>query len=150
MKKRIVAIVMLLAIMATVFAGKEFKTVADAKGYTGYYTGAFSTFEDGISSIQIKNNTIIIKGGLGKGKTREAAESTIDTAKIKVAKYKFKLAKKCKCYVEIGGDEPRVEKVSMSKMKKWYKKAQYDEDNVGLAWLFKMKKGKVVQIRYFY
>lgn len=132
----IVAIMMLLGFMIPVSAAATTK-----KSDTTYYYTCMNGQKDGIYSMKLSGNKLVIKGTFAKSSSSAAASEKYFTGKnLKYKKTTFILAKNCKFYAT-GGDAGQT-----AYSRKTFKESYVTQPDLGLGFMVKVKNGKVIAI----
>ena len=131
-----IAMIMLLGFIMPVSA-----LAATKKSDTTYYYTCMSGQKDGIYSMELKGNKLIIKGTFAKSSSSSnVSEKYFSGKTLKYKKTTFVLAKSCKFYA-VGGDAGAV-----AYSKQTFKDCYVTQPDLGLGFLVKVKNGKVVAI----
>lgn len=132
----IVALIMFLGFMIPIHA-----FAATKKSNTTYYYTCMNGQKDGIYSMKLNGNKLVIKGSFAKSSSSATASEKYFTGKnLKYKKTTFILAKNCKFYAT-GGD---VGQTAYSK--KTFKECYVTQPDLGLGFMVKVKNGKVIAI----
>ena len=132
----IVALTLFLGVILPISA-----LAATSKSGTTYYYTCMNGQKDGIYSMELKGNKLIIKGTFAKSSSSDQAfEKYVNGKTMKYKKTTFVLAKNCKFYA-IGGEDGKV-----SYPRKTFKESYVTQPDLGLGLLIREKNGKVVEI----
>lgn len=141
MNKKTRSIVIVAAIVFLGFIMPASAFAAAKKSDTVYYYTCMSGQKNGIHSMKLSGNKLIIKGTFAKSSSSSAAsEKYLSGKTMKYKKLKFVLAKNCKFYAT-GGDAGQVEY-----SRKTFKECYVTQPDLGLGFMIKVKNGKVVAI----
>lgn len=131
-----VAVIMFLGIIMPVSA-----LAATKKSDTTYYYTCMSGQKDGIYSMKMDGNKLIIKGTFAKSSSSSnVSEKYFSGKTLKYKKTTFVLAKNCKFYAT-GGEDGKV-----AYTRGTFKECYVTQPDLGLGFLVKVKNGKVVSI----
>lgn len=132
----IVAVIMLLGCIMPVSV-----LAATKKSDTTYYYTFMSGEKDGIYSMKMDGNKLIIKGTFAKSASSSSASEKYFSGKtLKYKKTTFVLSKNCKFYAT-GGEDGKV-----SYPRETFEECYVTQTGLGLGFLVKVKNGKVVSI----
>lgn len=141
MNKKTRAIVIVAVMMFLGFIMPVSAFAATKKSDTTYYYTCMTGQKDGIYSMKLSGNKLIIKGTFAKSSSSAAASERYFTGKtLKYKKTTFILAKNCKFYAT-GGEDGKVQY-----SRKTFKEAYVTQPDLGLGFMVKVKNGKVVAI----
>lgn len=141
MSKKTRSIVIVAAILFLGFIMPVSALAATSKSSTTYYYSCMSGQKDGIYSMEMKGNKLIIKGTFAKSSSSSnVSEKYFNGETMKYKKITFVLAKNCKFYAT-GGEDGAV-----AYSKQTFKDGYVTQPDLGLGFLVKVKNGKVVAI----
>ena len=141
MSKKTRSIVIVAAILFLGFIMPVSALAATSKSSTTYYYSCMSGQKDGIYSMEMKGNKLIIKGTFAKSSSSSnVSEKYFNGETMKSKKITFVLAKNCKFYAT-GGEDGAV-----AYSKQTFKDCYVTQPDLGLGFLVKVKNGKVVAI----
>ena len=141
MSKKTRSIIMIAMIMLLGFIMPVSALAATKKSDTTYYYTCMSGQKDGIYSMELKGNKLIIKGTFAKSSSSSnVSEKYFSGKTLKYKKTTFVLAKNCKFYAT-GGEDGKV-----AYTRGTFKECYVTQPDLGLGFLVKVKNGKVVSI----
>ena len=108
---------------------------------TNYYYSLMNGQKDGIYSMQLKRNKLVIKGTFAKStSSSKVTDKYFNGDTMKYKRITFTLAKNCKFY-STGGTDGKVSYPSAT-----FKECYVTQPDLGLGFKVKVKKGKVLAI----
>lgn len=141
MSKKTRSIVFVAVIMFLGFIMPVSALAATKKSDTTYYYTCMSGQKDGIYSMKMDGNKLIIKGTFAKSaSSSNVSEKYFSGKTLKYKKTTFVLAKNCKFYAT-GGEDGKV-----AYTRGTFKECYVTQPDLGLGFLVKVKNGKVVSI----
>ena len=141
MRKKTRSIVIVAAILFLGFIMPVSALAATSKSSTTYYYSCMSGQKDGIYSMKLDGNKLIIKGTFAKStSSSKVSEKYFNSDTMKYKKITFTLAKNCKFYA-VGGEDGKV-----SYPRKTFVECYVTQPDLGLGFMVKVKNGKVVEI----
>ena len=138
-KTRSIIIVAMILFLGVIMPVNTFATTK--KSDTTYYYTCMNGQKDGIYSMKLDGNKLIIKGTFAKSSSSsKVSEKYFNGETMKYKKNTFVLAKNCKFYAT-GGEDGKV-----AYTRETFKECYVTQPGLGLGFLVKVKNGKVVSI----
>ena len=138
-KTRSIVIVAMILLLGTIMPVSA--PAATSTSSTTYYYSCMSGQKDGIYSMKLDGNKLIIKGTFAKStSSSKVSEKYFSGKTMKYKKITLILSKNCKLYAT-GGEDGKV-----SYPRETFKECYVTQPGLGLGFKVKVKNGKVVSI----